>query len=126
MPLRRRIHLLLQHALVDRADGVLGPAEDFAAQTLGLDWGQWTVAALESGRRAISLSELLFLPKIFKMAKLGKILTNGWGDGPRGTPTIDGDKVYALGGDGTLIAQDRASTAVRLGSGSPPRSERRE
>jgi hypothetical protein len=25
------------------------------------------------------------------VAKLGKILTNGWGDGPRGTPTIDGD-----------------------------------
>jgi outer membrane protein assembly factor BamB len=37
-------------------------------------------------------------------AKLGKVLTNGWGDGPRGTPTIDGDKVYTLGGDGTLIA----------------------
>lgn len=37
-------------------------------------------------------------------AKLGKILTNGWGDGPRGTPTVDGDKVYTLGGDGTLIA----------------------
>jgi outer membrane protein assembly factor BamB len=36
-------------------------------------------------------------------AKLGSILTNGWGDGPRGTPTIDADRVYALGGDGTLV-----------------------
>lgn len=36
--------------------------------------------------------------------KLGKILTNGWGDGPRGTPTVDGDKVFTLGGDGTLVA----------------------
>lgn len=30
-------------------------------------------------------------------------LKNGWGDGPRGTPTVDGKLVYALGGQGTLI-----------------------
>ena len=30
-------------------------------------------------------------------------LKNGWGDGPRGTPTVDGNRVYALGGQGTLI-----------------------
>ena len=38
------------------------------------------------------------------VAKLGPILDNKWGDGPRGTPTVDGDRVYALGGDGTLVA----------------------
>jgi outer membrane protein assembly factor BamB len=38
------------------------------------------------------------------VAKLGNILGNKWGDGPRGTPTVDGDRVYALGGDGTLVA----------------------
>jgi outer membrane protein assembly factor BamB len=37
-------------------------------------------------------------------AKLGGILDNKWGDGPRGTPTVDGDRVYTLGGDGTLVA----------------------
>lgn len=37
------------------------------------------------------------------IAKLGDVLKNRWGDGPRGTPTVDGDRVYALGGDGTLI-----------------------
>lgn len=31
------------------------------------------------------------------------VLENGWGDGPRGTPTIDGDRVYAIGGDGTIV-----------------------
>ncbi len=38
------------------------------------------------------------------MAKLGNVLGNKWGDGPRGTPTVDGDKIFALGGDGTLVA----------------------
>jgi outer membrane protein assembly factor BamB len=37
-------------------------------------------------------------------AKLGSILENKWGDGPRGTPTVDGDQVFTLGGDGTLVA----------------------
>jgi outer membrane protein assembly factor BamB len=36
-------------------------------------------------------------------AKLGSILDNGWGGGPRGTPTVDGDRVYALSGLGDLI-----------------------
>ena len=34
MPLGGRVHLLLEHPLVDRADGVLGPAEDFRARSL--------------------------------------------------------------------------------------------
>jgi outer membrane protein assembly factor BamB len=36
-------------------------------------------------------------------AEAGALLTNGWGDGPRATPTVDGDKVYALSGKGTLV-----------------------
>lgn len=32
---------------------------------------------------------------------------NGFGDGPRGTPTIDGDKLYALGANGDLVCLDR-------------------
>ncbi len=38
-----------------------------------------------------------------KWAKpIGKILKNGWGDGPRSTPTVDGDYIYAMGGRGGL------------------------
>src|ERR687889_790572 len=34
----------------------------------------------------------------------GTAFRNDRGDGPRGTPTIDGDRVYALGGNGDLSA----------------------
>lgn len=34
---------------------------------------------------------------------------NGMGDGPRGTPTIDGNKVYAEGGNGDLVCLDAAT-----------------
>jgi outer membrane protein assembly factor BamB len=39
---------------------------------------------------------------------IGGRLANKWGDGPRGTPTVDGDRVYTLGGDGTLICANVA------------------
>ena len=36
----------------------------------------------------------------------GSAFRNDRGDGPRGTPTIDGDRIYALGGSGDLSALD--------------------
>src|SRR5215510_13896459 len=36
----------------------------------------------------------------------GSAFRNDRGDGPRGTPTIDGDRIYALGGNGDLSALD--------------------
>ena len=36
-------------------------------------------------------------------AEVGALLTNGWGNGPRATPSVDGDKVYALSGKGVLV-----------------------
>ncbi len=35
--------------------------------------------------------------------EIGGILGNGWGDGPRGTPAVDGDRVYALAGEGNMV-----------------------
>src|SRR5688572_32811549 len=36
----------------------------------------------------------------------GSAFRNDRGDGPRGTPTVDGDRVYALGGNGDLSSLD--------------------
>jgi outer membrane protein assembly factor BamB len=36
-------------------------------------------------------------------APAGPRLENGWGDGPRCTPTVDGNRVYALAGKGNLV-----------------------
>lgn len=36
----------------------------------------------------------------------GNAFRNDRGDGPRGTPTIDGDRLYALGGNGDLSVMD--------------------
>ncbi len=36
-------------------------------------------------------------------AEIGPLLTNGWGDGPRSSPTVDGDRVYAMSGKGNLV-----------------------
>ena len=42
----------------------------------------------------------------------GAAFRNDRGDGPRGTPTVDGDRIYALGGNGDLSALDAASGKV--------------
>ena len=42
----------------------------------------------------------------------GTAYRNGRGDGPRGTPTVEGNRVYALGGNGDLSAFDAAGGKV--------------
>jgi outer membrane protein assembly factor BamB len=42
-------------------------------------------------------------------APVGQKLGNNWGDGPRSTPSVDGDHVYAMGAKGDLICADAKS-----------------
>jgi outer membrane protein assembly factor BamB len=44
--------------------------------------------------------------------KIGGILDNDWGDGPRGTPTVDGDRVYAMSGRGDLVCMKIADGKI--------------
>jgi outer membrane protein assembly factor BamB len=45
--------------------------------------------------------------------KVGPLYTNGWGDGPRATPTVDGDVLYALGANGDLVCAESATGKKR-------------
>ena len=45
--------------------------------------------------------------------EIGDVLENNWGDGPRGTPTVDGDFIYALGAQGNLVCVERATGDVK-------------
>ena len=46
------------------------------------------------------------------LAPIGDILGNGWGDGPRSSPTVDADRVYALSGKGNLVCAQVADGKV--------------
>ena len=46
------------------------------------------------------------------VAKIGGELENRWGGGPRGTPAVDGDRVYALSGKGDLACINVADGKV--------------
>jgi outer membrane protein assembly factor BamB len=39
--------------------------------------------------------------------KIGEKFSNGWGNGPRSTPTVDGDHVYALSAKGMLMCLNK-------------------
>ncbi len=43
---------------------------------------------------------------------IGDTYSNNWGDGPRGTPTVDGDRVYALSAKGSLVAAQASDGKV--------------
>ncbi len=45
-------------------------------------------------------------------APAGDKYPNDWGDGPRATPTVDGDRVYAVGGNGLLICAQTSDGKV--------------
>ncbi len=45
-------------------------------------------------------------------AKMGAILDNDWGNGPRGTPAVDGERAYALSGTGNLVCVNVADGKV--------------
>ena len=46
------------------------------------------------------------------IAEIGSKLENNWGDGPRGTPSVDGKFVYALGAQGNLVCVNAGDGTV--------------
>ena len=60
----------------------------------------FTMGARDSAEFVIALDAATGAEKW--SAEIGKLLENNWGNGPRATPAIDGDRVYAMSGQGSL------------------------
>src|SRR6476646_2043832 len=61
----------------------------------------YTMGARENVERLIAIS--VENGKELWAADIGEMLQNNWGNGPRGTPTVSGNEVFALGGQCTII-----------------------
>ncbi len=118
-----------------------GPERDGLSRETGLlaKWPPggpplaWTASGLGSGFSSLSTSNGLVFTQGQRDGKQylialdeatgrkrwevahGSAYGNNRGDGPRGTPTVDGDRVYALAADGSLICVN-AATGERLWS----------
>jgi len=46
-------------------------------------------------------------------SEVGEVFQNNWGNGPRSTPTIDGQFIYALGALGDLVCLKKANGKLR-------------
>ncbi len=116
-----------------------GPLRDNISRETGLlkQWPEdgpsasWSADGVGEGYSSVSVSE----GKVFTMGnvgddemvialdlasgnklwatKSGRAYREGQGNGPRGTPTVDGDRVYALGANGDLVCLDAANGARR-------------
>ena len=103
------------HSDVSQETGLLktwpadGPKRVWLNEKVGLGYSGFsisagnlfTMGALEDGEYLICLDANTGEKQW--TAKVGPTLGNGWGDGPRGTPTVDGSSVYAMGGTGDLV-----------------------
>src|SRR5215204_4766731 len=67
--------------------------------------GRLYTMGLRGDREFIIASDLATGKEAWATAH-GSAFRNDRGDGPRGTPTVDGDRVFALGGNGDLSALD--------------------
>ena len=64
-----------------------------------------------SGTESVMAFDAASGKKLWEAAN-GRRFQNDRGDGPRGTPTVDGDRVYAFGSSGDLSVLDAASGKV--------------
>jgi len=73
--------------------------------TLAFAGGRFFTMGLRGEREFVVAFDVATGKEVWATAH-GSAFRNDRGDGPRGTPTVDGDKLYALGGNGDLSALD--------------------
>ena len=86
-----------------------GPKRVWLSRDIGLGYsapvvakGRLFIMGTEGGKEKLFAKEAKS-GKTLWTAALGGVLSNNWGDGPRGAATVDGDRVFALGAKGGLI-----------------------
>ena len=95
-----------------------GPKRVWSFENAGMGYAGFSVAAgklFTNGTRdgkEILLALDANSGKEIWTAVIGEIYPNGWGDGPRSTPTVDGARIYTMSGTGNLVCVEGASGKV--------------
>lgn len=76
--------------------------------SLAMDDGKFFTQGQQGNRQYLIASSTEAGAKLWETENGGSYL-NGTGNGPRGTPTIDEDRVYAISGRGNLLCADTAT-----------------
>lgn len=96
-----------------------GPKRVWLFENAGLGYGGYSVAGNHLYTVGLRGAEEFLIAvdtatgKEVWSAKIGPKYSNGWGDGPRMTPTVDGDRVYAIGGRGLLVCASTTDGKIR-------------
>lgn len=91
-----------------------GPKLAWINKDVGLGYSGYAIAGGKLFTMGLRGDDELLIAVDVKTGKelwatpVGPILKNNWGDGPRATPTVDGDMVFALSGTGALLAAKTA------------------
>lgn len=100
----------LKEAATDKPDGLL-TAEEIQASLLKHEAGRDGIVSADELRKHYIANKIsgdhVLTGEELRTAVGG--YRNGMGDGPRGTPTVDGDLVYAEGGNGDLVCLEASS-----------------
>ncbi|MFN0198212.1 MAG: PQQ-binding-like beta-propeller repeat protein [Planctomycetaceae bacterium] len=89
--------------------GTEGLGEGYSSVSLSDDM-IYTMGTKEGGEYVIAVN--VDDGKILWGTKTGSVFQDGAGNGPRSTPTIDGDNLYALGAQGDLVCLDKKTGAI--------------
>ena len=87
-------------ALVWKATGAGG-----GYSSLAISGGRIFTMGVRAGRENVIAFDVATGKELWATPH-GAVFSNDRGDGPRGTPTVDGDRLYALGGNGDLSCMD--------------------
>lgn len=95
-----------------------GPSRVWLSKEIGVGYSGfsaigdtlYTMGAYETSEQLIAVN--IADGSIKWSTRIGDRLENGWGDGPRSTPTVDGERLYALSGQGSLACVSTADGKV--------------